>query len=207
MRTNKILQRLIRQRRLSVPLIIIALLTACEAPVKSSGMIASEIPDALFPEDPSLLSAIGVGTVQGGKIDDLLARATISDDDLRTAIIRSLDRQGLLASDQPRYRLDVQLADAEQGLTELLFGLDITVVARIAYTLTDTQSNRPGSVERVESRGTTRSQDYFNQGERSRVAAERAIGNNIQEFLNRLFSRPATETSGQTFDQTSEPSE
>jgi hypothetical protein len=102
MRTNKILQRLIRQRRLSVPLIIIALLTACEAPVKSSGMIASEIPDALFPEDPSLLSAIGVGTVQGGKIDDLLARATISDDDLRTAIIRSLDRQGLLASDHPR---------------------------------------------------------------------------------------------------------
>jgi hypothetical protein len=76
-----------------------------------------------------------------------------------------------------------------------------------SYTLTGTQSNRPGSVERVESRGTTRSQDYFNQGERSRVAAERAIGNNIQEFLNRLFSRPATETSGQTFDQTSEPSE
>jgi hypothetical protein len=175
-----------------IALLIAALLPACQRAAESGGMVSAEIPAALIPEDPALLSGIGIGTVKGGRTDGVLARAEISDADLRKAVTESLSRQGLLATGEPRYRLDVRLVSARQGLAELLFGLDVTVTATITYTLSDVRTATPVFVERVDAGGTARTRDYFDEGQRSRVAAERAVSGNIGRFLNRLYALPAS---------------
>jgi hypothetical protein len=166
-------------------LLTAALLAGCQAPVRMSNLIVSGAEE--LSEDPAAPLAVEVGQVGGGEVRGILNQIEITDLDLREAIINSLAVRGALARSQPDYRLDAQLVRATRGLQEILLGLDVTTTVMIRYRVTDAQSGAVVYAKTVSSSGQAASNEFFSPTERTQVATERAIRNNLRALLSDLY--------------------
>ncbi|UEM22397.1 hypothetical protein JL100_006530 [Skermanella mucosa] len=172
-------------KRVVPGLLLVALLAGCQAPVRMSNMIVPGTDRIAGQTDRAL--AVQVGSVSGGSSLNVLNQIRVSDLDLREALINSLAVRGALAASQPRYRVDAELLRTTRGLQEILLGLNVTAEVEIRYLVTDTATGAVVLSRPIVSTGTASSSDYFSPTERTRVATERAIQDNMRKLLAELY--------------------
>jgi len=168
-------------------LAIMLLLGACAAPAERSNMTLSQIQDLGQPADTSLIDGIAVGSVDGGQATSALGTSEVDNEDFQNVLMDSLRNQGLLAEgNAPRYILYAHLLDVHQPLV----GLNMTVTAKVNYELADAVNAQPTEETTVETEFTSPFGDAFGADERTRLANEGAIRENIREFLAWLSRKP-----------------
>jgi len=171
-------------------LAITLLLGACAAPAERSNMTVSQIPDFGQPADASLIDGIAVGSVDGGQDTNVLGTSQVSNEDFQSALMDSLRNHGLLAEGSaPRYILYAHLLDVHQPL----IGLDMTVTATVNYELADAVNGQPTRETTIATDFTSPFGDAFAADERTRLANEGAIRENIRQFLVWLSHRPPSQ--------------
>jgi hypothetical protein len=176
-----------RQRTALMLLAITLLLGACAAPAERSNMTVSQIPEFGQPADTSLIDGIAVGSVDGGQDTNALGTSQVGNEDFQSALMDSLRNQGLLAEgNAPRYVLYAHLLDIHQPLV----GLNMTVTAKVNYELADAVNGQPTEETTVETEFTSPFGEAFAADERTRLANEGAIRENIGEFLGWLTRKP-----------------
>jgi hypothetical protein len=111
----------------------------------------------------------------------------VSNEDFQSALMDSLRNHGLLAEgNAPRYILYAHLLDVHQPL----IGLDMTVSATVNYELADAVNGQPTRETTIATDFTSPFGDAFSADERTRLANEGAIRENIRQFLVWLSHRP-----------------
>lgn len=164
-------------------LIVLApLLGACATGARIDAMTAS--PSSMAPIAPSSpgFGAISLGTVTGGRETNPFGRSQVSDEDFRAALAQSLAASRLTAAGAGRYRLDAELVELDQPL----IGLDITVTARVRYTLTPANGGAPRFDQMVETPYTAAFGEDVYGVERFRLADEGAMRANIESAMEKL---------------------
>jgi hypothetical protein len=131
--------------------------------------------------------AVEVGSVTGGSSSNLLNQIEISDLDLREAIINSFAVRGALAPSQPRHRVDAELIRSSRGIQEILLGLSVTAEVEMRYLVTTPATGAVVFSKPIRSTGLATSSDFFSPTERTQVATERAIQDNIRLLLAELY--------------------
>jgi hypothetical protein len=163
------------------------LLGACAAPAERSNMTVSHIPAFAEPTDTSLIGGIAVGSVDGGQETHPLGTSEVDNEDFQSALMESMRDHGLLAEgNAPRYILYAHLLNLQQPL----IGLNMTVNAKVNYELVDAVNGQPSQDKTVETEFTSPFGDAFAADERTRLANEGAIRENIREFLTWLSRKP-----------------
>jgi hypothetical protein len=176
-----------RQRPALMLLAIALLLAACAAPAERSSMTVGLNPALAAPADTSLIDGIAVGSVDGGEATRALGTSEVDNEDFQSALMDSLRNNGLLAEgNAPRYILYAHLLDVDQPLV----GLNMTVTAKVNYELADAVNAHPTEETTIETEFTSAFGDAFGADERTRLANEGAIRENIQEFLAWLSRKP-----------------
>jgi hypothetical protein len=176
-----------RQRPALMLIAITLLLGACAAPAERSNMTVGLNPALAQPVDTSLIDGIAVGSVDGGETTRALGTSEVNNEDFQSALMDSLRNHGLLAEgNAPRYILYAHLLDVHQPLV----GLNMTVTARVNYELVDAVNGQPAEETTVETEFTSPFGDAFGADERTRLANEGAIRENIGEFLAWLSGKP-----------------
>jgi len=139
------------------------------------------------PIDTSLVNAIAVGSVDGGQATQALGTSKVDNDDFQSALMDSLRNYGLLAEGSaPRYILYAHLLDVHQPW----IGLNMTVTAKVNYELVDAVNGQPTEERTVETEFTSPFKEAFSADERTRLANEGAIRENIGEFIEWLNHKP-----------------
>jgi hypothetical protein len=176
-----------RQRTALMLLAITLLLGACAAPAERSNMTVPLITAVAEPVDSSLIDGIAVGSVDGGEETRALGTSEVDNEDFQSALMDSLRNQGLLAEgNAPRYILYAHLLDIHQPM----IGLNMTVTAKVHYELVDAVNGQPTEETTIETEFTSPFGDAFGADERTRLANEGAIRENIREFLAWLSRKP-----------------
>jgi hypothetical protein len=176
-----------RQRTAMMLFATALLLGACAAPAERSKMIVGLTPAFAEPADTSLIDGIAVGSVDGGEATRALGTSEVDNEDFQSALMDSLRNQGLLAEgNAPRYVLYAHLLDIHQPLV----GLNMTVTAKVNYELADAVNGQPTEETTVETEFTSPFGEAFAADERTRLANEGAIRENIGEFLGWLTRKP-----------------
>ena len=176
-----------RQRTALMLLALTLLLGACAAPAERSNMAVPQTLALAEPIDTSLIDGIAVGSVDGGEETRALGTSKVDNEEFQSALMDSLRNHGLLAEgNAPRYILYAHLLDVHQPLV----GLNMTVTARINYELVDAVNGQPTEETTIETEFTSPFGDAFAADERTRLANEGAIRENIREFLAWLSRKP-----------------
>ena len=184
-----------RQRPALMLLPTALLLAACASPAERSNMTVGLIPALATPADTSLIDAIAVGSVDGGEATPALGTSQVNNEDFQSALMDSLRNNGLLAErNAPRYILYAHLLDIHQPM----IGLNMTVTAKVNYELADAVNAQPTEETTVETEFTSPFGDAFSADERTRLANEGAIRENIREFLAWLSGKPPSRVGAPT---------
>jgi hypothetical protein len=133
------------------------------------------------PYDSALRHEVSVSSVSGGEDTNPAWTSEIGNEEFSGAIKQSLAAQGLL-SDNGRYQLAVNLSEVDQDL----FGLDLTVVTKVKYTLIDSRNTNMVMDETITTPYTATFGDAVLAFERLRLANEGAAKKNIEELLDTL---------------------
>jgi hypothetical protein len=161
-------------------LAITLLLAACAAPAERSNMTVGLNPALAAPADTSLIDGIAVGSVDGGETTRALGTSKVDNEDFQNALMDSLRNNGMLAEgNAPSYILYAHLLDVHQPM----IGLNMTVTAKVNYELADAVNGQPTERKTVETEFTSPFGDAFAADERTRLANEGAVRENIGEFL------------------------
>ena len=180
-------------KKLLTPLLIISLLVllqGCASPAQIGGMI-EEKSRSVSNAPQQLRSNILVQSVTGGESTNPLWTSEIGSKEYQVALEQSLANAGLLGVTQNdnKYQLAVSMLQVDQPLV----GFNLTVTAKVQYTLKETNS---GSI--VYSRFIIRpytavlSETIFLQ-KRLRKANEGAARENIKAFIDQLYSLNLTD--------------
>lgn len=171
-------------------LAIMLALAACAAPADRAGMTAPSVLALADPTDPNLVDGVAVGSVDGGQETSALGTSEVDDGDFQNALMDSLRSHGFLAEgNAPRYILYAHLLEVRQPLV----GLSMTVTAKVHYELADAVNGRPTQDQTIETEFTAPYSAAFAADERTRLANEGAIRENIGEFLSWLSRKPPPE--------------
>mgnify|MGYP007027769996 CR=1 FL=1 len=177
-----------RQRTATILIAATLLLAACTAPAERAAMTVPYSPMLAGPEDGSLVDSIAVAAIEGGRETRPLSTSQVSNEDFQGALTDSLREHGLLAEGTaPSYILSARLVDLRQPV----LGLSMTVRAGVEYELVDSVNGRPTLTRTVESSHTTAFTEAFGADDRTRLATEGAIRENIRQFLAWLIRKPA----------------
>jgi|tagenome__1003787_1003787.scaffolds.fasta_scaffold20863017_2 hypothetical protein len=176
-----------RQRTALMLLATALLLGACAAPAERSNMTVPFVTALAEPIDTSLIDGIAVGSVDGGEATQPLGTSKVDNEDFQSALMDSLRNHHLLAEgNAPRYILYAHLLDVHQPL----MGLNMTVTAKVKYELVDAVNGQPNQERTIDTEFTSPFGDAFAADERTRLANEGAIRENIGEFLEWLSHKP-----------------
>ena len=179
-------------RPCAVPMLltIMLALAGCAAPADRSGMTAPSVLALADPIDHTLVDGVAVGSVDGGQTTSALGTSEVDNDDFQSALMDSLRNHGFLAEGSaPRYILYAHLLDVRQPLV----GLSMTVTAKVHYELADAVNGQPAQERTIETEFTAPYSAAFAADERTRLANEGAIRENIGEFLSWLSRKPPPE--------------
>ncbi len=129
---------------------------------------------------PKYRNAIAVRSVTGGQGMDVLTIPGVANEPLKAALEGSLAANGYLAqSGTPRFYLDAEIRNLEQPL----IGLSLDVAADVTYKVSGAGNVAAYPIK------TTASATFSDSpiaADRMRIANERAMQQNIKQFLEQL---------------------
>jgi hypothetical protein len=150
-------------------------LAACatqEAMTVASGAVANP--------SPKYRNAIAVRSVSGGQVMNVLTVMGVANEPLKAALESTLAANGYLArSGTPKFYLDAEIRNLDQPL----IGLDLDVTADVSYKISGA-----GAAATYPIKSTARAtfSDSPIAADRMRIANERAMHQNIEQFLQAL---------------------
>jgi len=160
-------------------LVILALiapgLAACATPaamtVNSSAVVAS---------NPKYRNAMAIRSVTGGQVMNALTIMGVDNEPFKAALESSLAANGYLArSGTPKFYIDAKIVNLEQPL----IGLDLDVTANVTY---EVSGAGPPASYPIKSTARATFSDSPIAVDRMRIANERAMQENIKQFLQTL---------------------
>jgi hypothetical protein len=165
-----------RYGKILVALAIFApLLAACAT---SGGMTVSS--GAVATPVAKYRNAIAVRSVSGGQVMNVLTVPGVANEPFKAALESTLAYNGYLAqSGTPKYYLDAEI----QNLDQPFIGLDFDVVADVTYKISG--AGTPAAYP-IKAKGTATFSDSPIAIDRIRIANERAMRENLKQFLEAL---------------------
>jgi hypothetical protein len=165
-----------RYGRILVVLAVFApLLAACAT---SGGMTVSS--GAVANPVAKYRNAIAVRSVSGGQMMNALTVPGVANEPFKAALESTLSYNGYLAqSGTPKFHLDAEI----QNLDQPFIGLDFDVVADVTYKVSG--AGAP-AVYPIKAKGSATSSDSPLAVDRIRIANERAMRENLRQFLEAL---------------------
>jgi hypothetical protein len=166
-----------RYGRILVVLAVFApLLAACAT---SGGMTVSS--GAVANPVAKYRNAIAVRSVSGGQMMNVLTVPGVANEPFKAALENTLSYNGYLAqSATPKFYLDAEI----QNLDQPLIGLDFDVVADVTYKVSG-GAGAP-AVYPIKAKGSATFSDSPLAVDRIRIANERAMRENLKQFLEAL---------------------
>jgi hypothetical protein len=150
-------------------------LAACatqQAMTVASGAVANP--------SPKYRNAIAVRSVSGGQVMNVLTVPGVANEPLKAALESTLAANGYLAqSSTPKFYLDAEILNLDQPL----IGLDLDVTADVTYKISGTGA---AAAYPIKTRGRATFSDSPIAADRMRIANERAMHQNIEQFLQAL---------------------
>jgi hypothetical protein len=150
-------------------------LAACATP---AAMTVDNV--AVINTSPKYRNAIAVRSVTGGQVMNVLTVMGVANEPFQAALESSLAANGLLArSGTPKFYIDAKIVNLDQPL----IGLDLDVTANVSY-----EVSGAGATASYPIKTTARAtfSDSPIAADRMRVANERAMQENIRQFLQAL---------------------
>ena len=135
---------------------------------------------AVVTANPKYRNAIAVRSVTGGQVMNALTVMGVANEPFKAALEGSLAANGyLVQSGSPKFHVDAQILNLDQPL----IGLDLDVTADVSYKVSG-----PGVDATYPIKTTARASfsDSPIAADRMRVANERAMQQNIKQFLQSL---------------------
>jgi hypothetical protein len=141
----------------------------------SQGMSVGAVGNA----PPKYRHTMEVRSVTGGAMMNVLTQPGVSNEPLKEALESSLRTNGYLASSGARYFIDADIKNLDQPI----IGLDLNVSAVVTYKVSGagTSASYP-----IRSEGKATFADSAIAADRLRIANERAMQDNIRQFLRAL---------------------
>ena len=179
--------------RLILCLILAGLLAGCAEPAKVSGMTTQNFAGGVIANHPQLQGSMTVGTVTGGEETDPMWTSEVDGPSFKAALEQSLLTNALLAKDPVTapYRVEAHLAALDQPFA----GFTLTVGSTVQYRVYDGAGTEPWFEREIRANGIASPGDAFRGVERLRIANERSIQANIQQFITAFIEeakqRPA----------------
>jgi hypothetical protein len=125
-------------------------------------------------------NAIAVRSVSGGQMMNVLTVPGVANEPFKAALESTLSYNGYLAqSGTPKFYLDAEI----QNLDQPFFGLDFDVVADVTYKVSG--AGAP-AVYPIKAKGRATFSDSPLAVDRIRIANERAMRENLKQFLEAL---------------------
>jgi hypothetical protein len=150
-------------------------LAACATP---QGMTVGS--GAIANPSPKYRNAIAVRSVSGGQVMNILTVPGVANEPFKAALEATLSANGYLASSSaPKFYLDAEIRNLDQPL----MGLDLTVIADVTYNISGAG---PAASYPVKAQATATFSDSPLAADRIRIANERAMRQNIEQFLRAL---------------------
>lgn len=165
----------------------IFVLVGCATPARVEKMTVSEqvISSA---RNETFERAIFITGVSGGKDTNPLLYANVGNEGFRTALAQSLRNHDLLSAslDDSKYLLRANLLGLNRGAA---VGLSFTATSHVYYELLTKDSKELYLGETVKADFTATMLDSLVGVKRGKIAMEKAVQENIREFLSRLLVR------------------
>ena len=151
-------------------------LAACATP-QAMTVVASS---AIANPSPKYRNAIAIRSVSGGQVVDILTVPGVANEPLKTALESSLAAHGYLArSGTPKFYLDAEIKNLDQPL----IGLNLDVTADVTYKISGAGGT---AAYPIKTRGSATFSDAPMAAARMGIANERAMHENIKQFLEAL---------------------
>ncbi|WAC48583.1 hypothetical protein OVA03_01205 [Asticcacaulis sp. SL142] len=163
-------------------------LTGCASASKPGAMAVAVTPSTLIEQESVLKNAIAQATVIGGKDTNPLWVSNVSNADFAEALRQSLSANTMLATDTARFNLSAQLVELKQPF----MGIDMTVTAKVQYTLTDAASGKTVWSKEIVTPYTAKMSDALMGVKRLQLANEGAIKTNIEQLIAELIKESKT---------------
>lgn len=158
-------------------------LTACATASLPAKMTAAPGTVAAATPGDKAYKALRVLNVQGGSETNPLLASDVSNADFRLALEASLRQIEYLAADQGgAFLITASIVDLQQPFA----GLDMSVTAKVRYTVVPAGGGAPIYDETLATTGTATMGDAFMGVERLRMANEAAVKGNIETFIKKL---------------------
>ena len=185
MSKEKYMPHSLRAMRNAAALAGLLLLAACATGANTAAMVAPITATTMVADSAPAHKAIVLGDVTGGHETNPLWTSQVSTENFKAALEQSLQLRAMTADSGPRYQLNAELL----GLDQPLMGLDLTVVAKVHYTVVALPDQSPLLDTIVETPYTAKFSDAFVAVERLRLANEGAIRVNIDAALVKILAK------------------
>jgi len=158
------------------------LLAGCAQPAKVANMTAHNIAGATVAANPDMIGSLTVGTVTGGEETDPLWTSEVDGPSFKAALEQSLQTNALLSMDGAKapYRVEANLAKLDQPFG----GFTLDVTSTVQYRVYEVASGALWFERDIRSTGAASVGDAYYAVERLRIANERSIQGNIQQFIS-----------------------
>lgn len=172
--------RLMRPLTIALAGASLMVLTACATPSNPVMMTVAASPAISVSAGDVGYHSVTAVTVSGGQETNPLWTAQVSDQAFRTALEGSLAAAGYMGTEGPAMTVDASLVDLKQPM----MGLDFSVTSQVRYSVA--RNGQTVFDELVAATGTATMGDSMMGVERLRLANEKSIKANIEEFLTRF---------------------
>src|SRR5262245_44598577 len=154
-------------RKCMLALALASMVAAC------ASQQAMTVPGTIANPSPKYRNAVVVRSVTGGAAMNLLTMPGVTDEPLKAALEDSLRVNGYLAAGTPKFYVDAEINNLQQPF----IGLDMDVTADVTYKVSGVGTYP------IKSTGRATFSDSPVGADRLRIANERAMQENIKQFL------------------------
>jgi hypothetical protein len=171
--------------RVLASLLLTGLLAACAEPAQVASMTTGDFASTQVSANPQFANSTTVGTVIGGGETHPLWTPNVDAPSFQEALTQSLEENDLLSSDPAaaRYSVEANVYDLRQPYVHLGMHHDATAI--VQYRVYHVNGNKELWFSRdVHSTASAGFSDALLGVEQRRIAVERAMANNIQQFID-----------------------
>ena len=179
-----------KMRLLAVLALIIPVVAGCASAAKPGAMMTPVEASTLIDARSALYQSTSVASVTGGKDTNPMWMSRVSNEDFAEALSQSLNAHTILAVNGARLELAAQLIELKQPFV----GLDMTVTARVKYTLRRLADGAVLFDKEISTPYTAKVSESFVGVERLRLANEGAVRANIRQLIEELVEVSSTRT-------------
>ncbi len=172
---------LIRLSRVAPVAAMLLLVAACAQPSRVSQMTIQNVIAPTVAQNQELVGAMFVADVSGGKATSPLWTSQVDNPQFKEALERSLEFNGLLATDEKGSKLSVSAALIK--LDQPLMGFSLTVTSEVQYRVFERATQTEIMRETLVAPYTAEFGSSLIAVERLRLANEGAIRESIKAFL------------------------